>query len=195
MFGLIFANCFMMKYEKRVNQSTAESQQIEAYLKLLQTYAETGQCLSVENSYSLVSLKALTDEETLFSFSYSHEALLVYLQQIMTDDFVRSRVADNQILQRVFVDTMIQFVTQNLQKAQYQLQRTRAEINALCEAYEWSIVDVNKDGKICCFKLKTNIAGKVLTPHFTDMNSSSIPSMSKRLCGAIFLKSGIIRLN
>lgn len=140
MFGLIFANCFMMKYEKRVNQSTAESQQIEAYLKLLQTYAETGQCLSVENSYSLVSLKALTDEETLFSFSYSHEALLVYLQQIMTDDFVRSRVADNQILQRVFVDTMIQFVTQNLQKAQYQLQRTRAEINALCEAYEWSIV-------------------------------------------------------
>ena len=130
----------MMKYEKRVNQSTAESQQIEAYLKLLQTYAETGQCLSVENSYSLVSLKALTDEETLFSFSYSHEALLDYLQQIMTDDFVRSRVADNQILQRVFVDTMIQFVTQNLQKAQYQLQRTRAEINALCEAYEWSIV-------------------------------------------------------
>lgn len=131
----------MMKLEDiRVDQSVAEAQQIEAYQKLLQAFAETGQCVTMEKGYTQVLLTSSDGEVNQLFFTYNHEVLLNYLQQIMSDDSVRSQVVGNKVLQRVFIDTMIQFVTQNLQKAQYQIQRSRAEMNSLCEAYDWSVV-------------------------------------------------------
>lgn len=126
-----------MKFDKRVNQSVDEARQTEAYLRLLQTYAETGQIPSLDKSYGEVSLN-ISATDTPFSNFYTHEVLLGYMQHVMTDSTVRRQVVGHPVLQRVFVDTMIQFVTQNLQKAQYQLQRTRAELNTISEAYEWS---------------------------------------------------------
>ena len=66
------------------------------------------------------------------------DVLAQYLCTAMHDAQVKALVLNDEVAARVFVDTMAQFVSLNLQKAAYQMQRCSYERKQIAEAAEWS---------------------------------------------------------
>lgn len=66
------------------------------------------------------------------------DVLAQYLRTAMHDAQVKALVLNDEVAARVFVDTMAQFVSLNLQKAAYQMQRCSYERKQIAEAAEWS---------------------------------------------------------
>ena len=66
------------------------------------------------------------------------DVLAQYLCTAMHDAQVKALVLNDEVAARVFVDTMAQFVSLNLQKAAYQMQRCSYERKQIVEAAEWS---------------------------------------------------------
>lgn len=90
------------------------------YMNMLQTFVEIGE-------YEDADL-------------HRDDALAHYLLTTMADPVVRCQVLGCAMCARIFIDTMIQFVSLNLQKAQYRRQRVSAEQQQIDEAYGWSLV-------------------------------------------------------
>lgn len=67
------------------------------------------------------------------------DPLAAYLAAAMSDPEVRAAVWGSRICQRVFVDSMRQFVTLCVEKARYQLTRSEALRRQIAEAREWSL--------------------------------------------------------
>lgn len=77
------------------------------YMHLLQHFAETGECEAPE--------------------LHREDAIASYLTQTMSDVTLRAQVLGSPVCARIFMDTMVQFVSLMLQKANYHLQRVSAE--------------------------------------------------------------------
>lgn len=92
------------------------------YVQVLDKYIETGEC-------------ADTDDEPLYA----------YLLSVMNDPVVKVQVLSDDICARIFYDTLIQFVRQNLEKEKYNLQKSQSEQNSMKLVLEWS-VQKRKDG-------------------------------------------------
>lgn len=69
---------------------------------------------------------------------YADDALTMYLYSTMSDVRVASQVLSDEIAARIFMDTMMQFVSQSLQKAAFQYQRCSSERIRLQDAKQWS---------------------------------------------------------
>lgn len=69
---------------------------------------------------------------------YADDALTMYLYITMSDVRVASQVLSDEIAARIFMDTMMQFVSQSLQKAAFQYQRCSSERIRLQDAKQWS---------------------------------------------------------
>lgn len=87
---------------------------------MLQTFVDTGACEDADQ--------------------HRDDALAHYLLTVMADPVVRYQVLGSAMGARIFIDTMIQFVSLNLQKAQYRRQRVAAEQQQINEAYGWSLI-------------------------------------------------------
>ena len=86
------------------------------YVQVLDKYIETGEC-------------ADTDDEPLYA----------YLLSVMNDPVVKVQVLSDDICARIFYDTLIQFVWQNLEKEKYNLQKSQSEQNTMKLVLEWSV--------------------------------------------------------
>ncbi len=84
-------------------------------------------------------LKAFIDTGDLPDATlYDSDALTMYLYSVMNDASVVSQVLSDEIAARIFMDTMMQFVSQSLQKAAFQYQRCNSERMRLQNAHQWS---------------------------------------------------------
>lgn len=70
----------------------------------------------------------------------SGDALARYLASTMADAEVRAKVLNDKLCERIYIDTMSQFITLCLEKARYRLQRTGAERQQIAEARKWTVV-------------------------------------------------------
>lgn len=91
------------------------------YMKMLRTFVETG-------------------EEPDASLLLAEDALTRYLTETMHDVQLKAMVLNDDIAARIFMDTMAQFVSNNLQKAAYQRQRCHFDLQQLQAASEWSLI-------------------------------------------------------
>lgn len=91
------------------------------YMHLLQHFAETGECEAPE--------------------LHREDAIASYLTQIMSDVTLRAQVLGSPVCARIFIDTMVQFVSLMLQKANYHLQRASAEQKQIEAASCWSLTN------------------------------------------------------
>ncbi len=89
------------------------------YQRLLQAFVDTGE----EPDLSLCE----------------NDALAQYLAQTMHDAQIKALVLNDEVAARVFVDTLSQFISLNLQKAAFQTQRVSFDRKQRQEASEWSV--------------------------------------------------------
>ncbi|MGM9688326.1 MAG: hypothetical protein ACI3YD_04680 [Alloprevotella sp.] len=109
------------------------------YLQMLQRFTETGEC----------------DDASL----HERDAIATYLIQTMQDATVRAQVLGCTVCARVFTDTMVQFVSLMLQKANYQLQRASAELRQIEEAAAWSLTNRRGGWKALVQQVDAKYAG------------------------------------
>lgn len=88
------------------------------YLEMLTTFVRTGEVPAVAPS--------------------STDPVLDYLLGVMADADIRAAVLLDEVAARVFVDTMIQFVSLNIEKANFRFRRATAERDDCAEAASWS---------------------------------------------------------
>lgn len=71
------------------------------------------------------------------------DPLANYIADTMHDPNVQKTIFSNKLCERIFTDSMMQFITLCLEKARYRLQRTKSEHEKIREAYEWSLIRRN----------------------------------------------------
>ncbi len=86
------------------------------YRQVLDNYIRTGEC---------------SDEA-------SAEPLHRYLLTQMNDPLVKIQVLGSEVCARIFYDTMLCFVEQNLKREKYNLQRSQSELQSMKATLEWS---------------------------------------------------------
>lgn len=106
-----------MGYDKNREQNIAS---MSFYQNLLTRFVETGEKPVLDTPES--------------------DPLTVYLVDTMGDTELRAAVLNSRIAARVFVDTMVQFVSLNLQKANFRFQRSRSELQRIKESASWSVI-------------------------------------------------------
>lgn len=67
------------------------------------------------------------------------DSLTAYLAQAMNDAAVRAAVLGSRLCERVFTDSMMQFVSLCLEKARYRLKRSESARQQIAEARQWSL--------------------------------------------------------
>lgn len=70
----------------------------------------------------------------------AEDSLTAYLARTMGDADVRAAVLGSKVCERVFTDSMMQFVSLCLEKARYRLQRSEAVRRQIAEARQWSLM-------------------------------------------------------
>lgn len=91
------------------------------YLKILRNFVETG-------------------EEPDTQLLYADDALTRYLAETMQNVQLKAMVLNDRIAARIFMDTMTQFISLNLQKAAYQRQRCSFDKQQIEAASKWSLI-------------------------------------------------------
>lgn len=109
-----------MKLDNASLQPNAPKFTAAFYLQLLRNFVATGRY-------------ELTPE-------LKNDALAAYLMETMNDPLIAQHVMHNEVGERIFLDTHLQFIALCLQKANYRLQRAAAERGQIREAEQWSLI-------------------------------------------------------
>ncbi len=100
-----------------------EKVELNFYVQTLERFVKTGEC----------------DE------GKGYGPLHAYLLTVMNDPFVKARVLADEVCARVFLDMMLRFVRQSMEKERYNLQKSQTEQKGMELALEWSL-DKKKHG-------------------------------------------------
>ncbi len=94
--------------------------------------------LSAERYADLIARFVATGEVPDAALA-AEDSLTAYLRKAMSDAAVRAAVLGSKVCERVFTDSMMQFVSLCLEKARYRLQRSEAVRRQIAQAWQWSL--------------------------------------------------------